>query len=282
MRNLPAVLFLALAACGGGESDNPMPDTAPAADGPPPDTDPPPPDSQVLDLSCMANQTAPTTAAMTVTVSGTANGVDVQGLAPPTIEPLDEADIEVCIDNCAGPDSLADTTSAALPCGQAGCDFTMAAIDTPNDEPIDGYLTVAKAGFRTSNIFPSEPIRADLPNVPALAMTDDAFTGISGFLGGGHTAGNGAAIVVVTDCAFQPAQGASITITQGGNAAGNTPVDIGQLVPELAGTFFVFNIPPGVTNVAASVNGTAFRAHDVRVFADEISATQVTPGFAAP
>ena len=281
MRNLSAVLFVALAACGGG-SDTPPADTAPPQDtAPPPDTDPPPPDSQVLDTSCMANQTAPTTATATVTASGAANRLDVNGIMP-DVQPLPDAAVDVCLNDCQGGNNLLDSTnSAAAPCGSAGCDFTTAAIDTPNDMPLNAYLKVAKDGVITSNIFPSEPIRADLMNVPALALTPNAFSFLAS-LGGGHTKGNGALVVVVTDCALTPAQSATLTVTRNGNPAGNTPVDVGQFVPELAGTFFVFNVPPGTTTVGATVNGTTFRVHDIEAFADELSATQVTPGFAAP
>lgn len=283
MRNLPAVLFLALAACGGG-SDNPTPDSAPTPDAPPPDTGPPPPDSQVLDTSCSANPT-PTTAAAMVTASGAANSLDISlagGTPSPTIEGLPEADIEVCLGDCENADLLDTTTSAMEPCGQTGCEFTTAAIDTPNDMPLDAYLKVSKTTFRTTNIFPAEPIRADLMNVPAIVMTTGAFNLLAQFVGDGHTAGNGALILVVTDCALTPVQGATLTVTQNGTAVGNAPVDAGAFADELAGTFLVFNVPPGLTTVGASVNGTTLRAHDIQVFADETSATQVTPGFAAP
>ncbi len=281
MRNLPAVLFLAFAACGGGGEETPQP-----VDSQPPDTTlldpdgPLPPDSQVLDMSCAANQTAPTTATPTVTASGAANQLDIQGISP-DLQPLPQADINVCVGDCQGNSNLDSTTSAMAPCGQAGCDFTTAAIDTPNDEPLDAYLKVGKTGLVTSNIFPSEPIRADLANVPALAMTTNAFSTL-GALAGGQTPGNGALIVIVTDCGLQPVAGATLTVTQGGTPVGNTPVDVGQFVTELSGTFLVFNVPPGATTVDATANGSDFRAHDVEVFADQVSATQVTPGFAAP
>lgn len=279
MRNLPAVLFLALAACGGG-SDNPTPDSAPPTpDAPPPDTGPPPPDAQVLDTTCAANQTPPTTAIATVTASGFANAVSLNGVTP-SVDAMPDADVDVCIDDCQDENLLDSTTSAAAPCAQEGCAFTTAALDT-GSVPLNAYLKVAKEGHRTTNIFPSEPIRADLANVPALAMTTAAFNMIAQFLGGGQTAGNGALILVVTDCALTPVVEASLSVQQNGTDVG-TIVDIGQVAAELSGTFFVFDVPPGTTTVGATVNGAAFRAHDIEVFADETSATQVTPGFAAP
>jgi hypothetical protein len=284
MRNLAAVLFLALAACGGG-SDNPTPDSAPPADTLPPDTQPPPPDSQVLDTTCAANTTTPTTAAATVTASGFANSLDISfagGTPTPVFEGLPEADVDTCVDNCAGNDLLDSTTSSQLPCAQEGCVFTTGTLDT-NDVPLNAYLKVSAKGHRTTNIFPSEPIRADLANVPALAMTIGAFNALAQFLGGGQTAGNGAILVVVTDCALTPVQTSTLTVQQkGADIPGAEIVDAGLLAAELAGTFIVFDVPPGTTTIGATVDGTAFRAHDIEVFADETSATQVTPGFAAP
>lgn len=280
MRNLPAVFFVALAACGGG-SDTPPADTAPPQDtAPPPDTDPPPPDSQVLDLGCAANTTPPRTATAMVTISGAANGIDINGITPDVV-PLDEADIDVCINDCQGGNDVLDsTTSAMAPCGQTGCEFTTTAPIDTNSVPLDAYIKVAKTGFRPSNIFPSEPIRADLMNVPALAMTLNAFTTLAA-LAGGQTAGNGAVIAIVTDCALTPTQGATLTVQQNGADVG-TIVDASAFAAELAGTFIVFDVPTGTTTIGASVGGTTFRAHDIEVFTNETSATQVTPGFAAP
>lgn len=254
--------------------DSTPPDTIPA------DTLPPEPDGQMLDLSCAANQTPPTTADATITASGAANGLDIAGITP-SITPLDGADLDVCIDDCLDQGEVLDsTTTAASPCGQAGCDFTTASISTAG-APLDAYLKVGKTGFVTTNIFPSEPIRTTLANVPALAMTTNAFATIASFAGPQDT-GNGAMIVVVTDCALTPVEGAAVTITQGGNVVGNTPLDLGGVQAQLAGTFLIMNVPPGATTVAASVGGTDFRAHDVRVVADELTATQAKPGFAAP
>ncbi len=281
MRNLSAVFFVALAACGGG-SDTPPVDSSPPQDtSPPPDTDPPPPDSQQLDLACAANTTPPTTATATVTVSGSANSLDIEGITP-TVAPMADATIDSCINDCVGNNDKLDTTqSAARPCGQAGCDFTTGALDTPNDMPLDAYLKVSKAGHRTTNIFPSEPLRADLSGVPALAMTNGAFQAAQLFLNVTQQATNGALLVVVTDCALTPVIGSTLTVTQKGASVGEI-VDASAFAEELAGTFIVFNVPEGDTLVGASVNGTDFRAHTIQSIALETSATQVTPGFAAP
>jgi hypothetical protein len=235
----------------------------------------------------MANQTPPTTATATVTVSGKANSLDVQfggGGVTPVVTPLDEADIDVCTDDCADNGELLDSSSsAATPCDQDGCAFTTTALDT-NDAPLDAYLKVAKKGFRTSSIVPGEPIRADLTNVPALVLTPGAFSGAA-FIAQAdqNDIANGALAVAVTDCALQPVQGATLILTQGGNPiTGTTVFDPSSFADELAGTFIVFNVPAGAVLVNAMVNGTTFRAHTVQVFAGETTGTQVTPGFAAP
>ncbi len=286
MRNLPAVFFVALAACGGGSDTPPPADSSPPQDtAPPPDTDPPPPDSQVLDLACMANQTAPTTATATVTASGAANSLDITfggGGVTPVFEPLDEAAVDSCVNDCVGGNDLLDSTSSsALPCGQEGCAFMTGALGT-NDVPLDAYLNVSKAGFRTSNIFPSEPLRADLMNIPALVLTPNAFGGAAAIAGvTQNDVANGALALAVTDCANTPVQGATLIVTQNDQAVGEV-FDPSSFAAELAGTFIVFNVPEGATTVNAMVNGTMFRARVIQSFAGETSGTQVTPGFAAP
>lgn len=279
MRKL-AILAFALAACGSDGKDPVTPVDTQPADTQLPDTQPPPPDSQVLDLACAANTTAPTTAPASVTASGVANQLTIEGQAP-TVAPLPSATIEVCVDDCEDANLLATTTSAANGCGAQGCEFTTSV--TTGGTPIDGYLRVSKQGVITANIFPSEPISGDVAGVPAIAV-DPAVIGALALFGISQNKGEGMLIVRVSDCsALTGVEGSSPTVTDAkGVTVGDTPLDAGALDATLSGTFLVLNVPPGIVTVGASVNGTTFRAHDVIVIADELTATQVTPGFANP
>jgi hypothetical protein len=278
MRTLPACAFVALtslaAACGGGGDAKPdappivIPDAAP-------DAPPPPPDAQEFDFTCL-NNTAPDTATATVTISGFANAVNLNGTQP-SIDPLDEATVDACTGNCAGPNKLDTTTSAAAPCGANGCEFTTAALDT-GGAPLDGFIRVAKTNFRTSNVFPAAPLVADQPNVPGLVFSNTAFQAATIFLGVTQSAANGNLGLLVTDCANTPITGATVTVTQNGSPAGGEIVDASSF-GQGGGAFLVFDVPPGDTEVNAQFMGMTFRAHTVTTVAGQTTATQIRPGF---
>ena len=264
MRKL-AILAFALAACGSDGKDPVTPvDSQPADTAPPPDTLPPPPDTQTLDVSCAANP-APTTATATVTATGTATEFSQQAQ-----DPVADATVDVCKGDCAGNNLLDSTTT------DVNGAFTTAAIAT-NSLPLDGYLKISKpkSGLLTSNIVPGEPIVADLANVPGVMVSQATLAQLALFATQDPT--KGLLVVALTDCATQPVGGATLTSSGGGEV-----LDLGQFIEQAAGTYFVFNVTVGTTTVGASINGTTFRSRDLPVFANEISLTQITPGFAAP
>jgi hypothetical protein len=85
----------------------------------------------------------------------------------------------------------------------------------------------------------------------------------------------------VTDCAQTPIPGATISVKQGGVDVPNTsPFDVGALGGAMfEGTYAVFNIPPGETEIGATVNGQTLAPRTITMFADQSSATQLRPGF---
>jgi hypothetical protein len=280
MRSLTASPFIALTliACGGGNSGTPdAPIVVPDAPIPPDAPDPDAPEQQ-LDFTCM-NNPAPTTANAMVVLSGDANGLTLSGVNP-QIAPLTDATVDACRDDCAGQNRLDTQTTAANGCPQTGCTFTMDPLAT-GSVPLDGYIKVTKEpDFRPSNIFPAAPITMDTMGIPALAFGRAAFQTLVAFLGITQTPGNGNVGLVVTDCANTPIGGAQVSVKQNGVDVPNTEVvDASTFDPSLAGTYLVFNIPPGATEVGASINTMPLRAHTITVFADQTSATQIRPGF---
>jgi hypothetical protein len=274
MRFQPAYLALSLlAACGGG--GNTTPDALVVVPDAEIDAPPPPPDAQQFDFSCM-NNPAPTTADDPITVSGFATGLDIQGMQPQTV-PLTDATIAACVADCVGENQLdADTTDSTCP--STGCPWT---VDLPTGgTPLDGYVRATKATFRTSNIFAPAPLIADTPNVPVLAFSTTAFQLFTAVFGINHTPGNSDLGLVITDCANTPIGNATIVLEQDGTEVSNTTVlDASTLDPSAQGTYLVFNVPPGETVVKASINGMALRPRTVLTFADQTSATQLSPGF---
>ncbi len=264
MRKL-AILAFALAACGSDTDpvtpvDSPLtPDTQP--DSPPP----PPPDVQQLDTSCAANS-APTTATATVTATGTATE-----FSQAAQDPVPDATVDVCTGDCAGNNLLDSTTT------DVNGAFTTAAVAT-NSLPLEGYLKISKpkSGLLTSNIVPSEPIVADLANVPGVVISESTLALLSN-IGQTQDPTKGLLVLAVTDCANQPIGGADVALTTDGDV-----LDLGAFIAQAAGTYFVFNVPPSTTTVTVTAGGTTFRARTLPVFANEVSLTQITPGFAAP
>jgi hypothetical protein len=91
--------------------------------------------------------------------------------------------------------------------------------------------------------------------------------------------------VLITDCAAIPVPipGATLSVQQAGANVGDAPFDVGGLDPMGEGLFLVTNVPASAngiaTTVSATYNGMTFRAHVVASVADQITTTQVKPGF---
>jgi hypothetical protein len=263
MRKL-AILAFALAACAGDSKEIPEPVDSPLTPDTQPDS-PPPPDAQVLDTSCAANP-APTTATATVTASGT-----VTEFSQAAQDPVPDATVDVCTGDCTGDNLLDSSTTDSVGA------FSTAAIAT-NSMPLDGYLKISKpkSGLLTTNVVPGEPIVADLANVPGVVISEATLAQLALFnLTQDPT--NGLLLLAVTDCATQPIGGADVTLSTGGNV-----FDLGSVIAQAAGTYIVLDVPVGTTTVTVTAGGTTFRARDLPVFANEVSLTQITPGFAAP
>lgn len=278
MSQLRSVLFVAalpLVACGGGGDSQPdahvviVPDAAPDAV-----PDAAPDAAPMYDFSCEGNS-APTATAATVTISGTAQGVTIAGTSP-SVDPLPGATIDFCKMDCTNASKLGTTTSAA--------DGTFSSLPLPTaaNNLNGGYVRTAKDTYRTSNVYPANPIQQDVANVPAVTFSNSAFATLAQFFGpsGGQDAAKGDLGLIVTDCSDMPIAGATLTLKQmGADVAGTTVFDLSSLSPQAAGTFIVFNVPPGGTEVGATFGPHTLRAHTVRVVAGQTTATIIRPGF---
>lgn len=281
MRNFPSRALVVIVpfavACGGGGGDA-QPDApvitvidAKAIDA----FEPPGPDAQVFDFTCVGAG-APAVADPTITLSGAANGISLNGTTP-SVAGLDQATVDTCKNNCVGVDKLNTTTTAMAPCSMNGCAFATGAVAS-GGVPIDGYLKVSKSTFRTSNVFPASPLSENVMGVPALAFSANAFFGATLFLGINQNPQNGDVGLFVTDCANTPINGATVSVKQNGNDVGQI-IDASGISVLASGGFVVFDVPPGDTEVNATFNGMTFRAHTVTTFAGQTTATQIRPGF---
>lgn len=264
MRKISAVLFIAATACGNDSTTKP-PDATPPVDAAPDAA----PDAFVRqpDFSCMGN-TAPTDAPATINVAGTANDINVQTRMP---VPVVDAKVDA---RRTGAPAVVDTTDTDA---QGAWAVTF---PNPSTMPVDGFIAASKAGHRSLRLYPPSPLVADLANAPLLMLSDTNFELLRQFAAGNkpQSPQNGTVGLLVVDCANMPVANATISVKQGAieYADAAHTWDASML---LAGTFLIFDVPPGDTTVTATYNGMAFRAHDVGVVAATTTTTAVKPGF---
>ncbi|HWU87322.1 MAG TPA: hypothetical protein VN253_08605 [Kofleriaceae bacterium] len=267
MVNLRSILFtplfastlVSLAACSSnGRSDGITADAQIAITDGPPEAPPdgPPGDPTSYNLSC-AGMALPTTAPATVTINGRTESIG-EG------QPLDSVDIQIF--RAGTPAPLVSTTSDATGT------WTSGALNT-NGVPIDGSIRAAKATYRTTYVFPPQAISADVPGAPIPLIPSAMFDALGSQFNQDDTA-HGAFMIVVTDCMGMPISDATLSVQQGGAEGGaevGTQLNLGAMVPQAAGIYFVFNVPAGPTLVNASYQSTSFLAHTVVAFSKSAS-----------
>ena len=261
LRACSAVAMLALAACG---SDSKTPDAAIIIiDAPTPDAetffDAPPPN---YDLSCL-NGTPPTTAEDPVTIAGTTTTLSNSG----TPSPVGDVAVDVFV--------IGETDPVASVTSNSSGAFTTPSIAT-GAEPLAGYIRAGKAAHRTTYLYPPTLITASLTGVPVPLVSNAQFVQIDMFLNQDDNV-NGLLLVIVTDCSagLTPVAGASLAVKQDNSDVGQV-LDVGQFIPEAAGTFFVANVPDGEAQVTVTYNGTAWPTRTVHAYARGKSAEATT------
>jgi len=248
-----AVAVLALAACG---SDHAQPDASiklidAAIDAKVWEDAPPGP---MYDLSCL-DAAAPTTAADPITISGATSTLTMNGL-------MAVPDVDVDVFEVGNATALATVTSNATGVFASG-DIATAGT------PINGYVRAMEPDYRSTYMYPGTVVATDLSAVPVIVVSNDAFgifTSITQTTQMDDV--NGALVVLVTDCSATPTpiKGATVAIEQNGSSVGSVPLDLGGLISQAAGTFFVFNVPDGETQVKVTYDGKAFPARTVTAY----------------
>jgi len=275
LRVLCSVLVVSFAACGDDGSATPDAPVVTLLDAPaaPPDTYFPDAFVPNYDFSCYQNQ-APTTADAMVQVSGTVQEAFVENFNP-GIRNAEMVTVQACRGDCTGPDDLG-TTGPTVASGA----YMTNEIAT-GGEPLDGYLIATKPGNWTSYLYPPSPITQNEAGVPLLMMSETLIPLLS-FAGIDRQPGTGMLAVMVTDCSLPPIgiQDATVTVTQNGAPVGDPPVTPGSMLgPQGEGVFIVADVPLGEVEVSATYMGMTFRAHVVGSYADQLTTTQVKPGY---
>jgi hypothetical protein len=248
---LSGVALASFAACGGGDS---KPDALIIVPDAPPDAKPidAPPDALQYDFSC-AGGTLPTTAPATITAAGAALSISQNGA-----DPVPMAAIQIF---------KRGTTAAVVNTTSDAAGAWMSGNITTGGVPFDGFIHSSKATFRSTYVFPPQALAASVPTVPVLMTTSMLFNLISGAVANPpqNDTANGALLIAVTDCANTPVVDATVVVKQGGNTVGQV-FDLTAVSPMAAGTYFVFNVPDGPTQVSATRMGMTFLEHTVIAF----------------
>ena len=277
LRACSSVAVLALVACGSdhGKVDGGIvivdaaPDAKVFMDAPPP----------MFDFSCMGN-TAPTSGAAMITLSGTVRQVSINGTNP-DIAPLQGATVDACnaaTATCTGMNKYGTDTSDA-----AG-DFSIGPFATMS-LPVNGYVVASATGTRTSYVYPASPFIADQANIPVLTFSPQVISALALInICTQNDAANGMLAIAITDCASMPINDTPnlmLSIKQNNTeVTGTTVLDLGTLEPMAAGTYLVCNVPENATtSVGATYKGMALRAHDVKVVKGTTTTTLLRPGY---
>ena len=239
-------LSLAIAACGSDDRNGPAdasidakvitPDAKVFMDAPPP----------TYDLACYG-ATPGTTVGDPIVVSGTAGAVTQNG----TVNGMQGITVDFFKVN-------ANTSAKTVTSGAAGA-YTSG--DLTGAVAID-HLRGSLASYRTTYLYPPQPIRMTLPaDIPLPLVSQSNFELILGFAGADQDdTMYGALLVTVTDCNIADPQlidGAELHVQQNGQDVGDIK-DVGSLLGGGGGTFFVLNVPDGDVEVWATYDGKTF------------------------
>ena len=227
--------------------------------------DAPPPS---YDFTCFGKPPA-TTATDPITIAGTTSVLTQNGLTATDA-------VSVAFFKTGTVTALATVTSAG------GGLFASGNITT-NGTPIDAYIRASIAQARTTYLYPPNPAKQSLANVPVPIVTDTTFGLVKAFANATQDdANDGALLLILSDCAQTPINGATVSVKQGSADVG-TQFDLATLSPMAAGTVFVFGVPDGATTVTAKYGTMTFPvrtvvAHKMADGAASITTTEVLPG----
>lgn len=251
-------LSLAIAACGSDDRSGPADasiDAPKVIDAKVWNDAPPGP---MYDLTCFG-VTPPTAVDASITVTGQTAELGQGGSTP-------VGNIEVSIFKVGGNTASATVTSSTT-AGSEG-EFSSGAITTNGMglEYLKALDLAATPTYRTTYLYPPYPLRASQDGVPVVLLAQSTLDTLSGFgIGTQDDTNNGMLVVIVNDCSTtdpKALDGADLTVKQGNTNVGDI-IDLGQLIPQAAGTFFVLNVPDGATDVTASFDGKVFPTHTV-------------------
>jgi hypothetical protein len=208
-------------------------------------------------------QPLPTTAAATITVSGT--------ITHSVLTPAPDSGSKIRAFKTGTATALDSTTTPA----NGAYTITL----TTGGIPLDGYIQVTQSGYLDTYGYPPAPL-ATSAQQSVLLLTSSEFNTLSGLAGATHTAGKSSIAVIVQNCDGTPVAGATVSSTPGGTVRYNSGGGPSSSATSTAGDgiAYILNVTAGDVQVSASAAGNTLRAHTVNARADALIITAVTPG----
>src|SRR5262249_54875312 len=149
---------------------------------------------------------------------------------------------------------------------------------------IDGYLKATTPGtganaYKDTYLYPPITLTTNYAGVPVYVLKVDTYNLVNRLLVNGQTAARGWIALLVEDAAGAAVTGAVVTSTPMGQVnynANNLPSPNAKSTAA-DGIAYDTNIAPGQVQVKATKAGTSFATHSIKVRADVVTLTLITP-----
>ena len=205
------------------------------------------------DFSCHG-QPLPTHAAETVTLRGFTNDSYTGGALPGVMVDLVAKDSGVILDATAS---------------DAG--GSLAFVLATKSAPVDHYTRMTRDGHVTSYVYPARPLVADTENVFFPVLPPSWRAELAYYAGVDVDPTRGIVAVIVTDCAGERVEGATVTFDPPAEAVAYwdpTFTDASATETTINGHAWGFNVPAGPVHATISIDGVTYRDWPVQSFAD--------------
>jgi len=138
-------------------------------------------------------------------------------------------------------------------------------------EPLDHYARMTRDGHVTSYVYPSRPLVADAKDVFFPVLSPAWRSELASYAGVDVDPTRGIVAVIVTDCAGERVEGATVTFDPPAEAIAYwdpTFTDASATETTVNGHAWGFNVPAGDVHATITVDGITYRDWPVRSFAD--------------
>jgi hypothetical protein len=207
----------------------------------------------LYDLSCHG-QPLPTTAPERLTLRGFTNDSYTGGALPGVMVDLFAKESDVILDKTAS--DAGGSLSFELVTGNA---------------PVDHYSRMTRDGHVTSYVYPSRPLDQDTNNVFFPVLPPEWRAELAGYAGIDVDPTRGIVAVIVTDCAGERVEGATVAFDPPAEAVAYwdpTFTDASATTTTINGHAWGFNVPAGVVHATVTIGDVTYRDWPVRSFAD--------------